>query len=627
MHNFILPVRVSLRKILSREKSSWKTFARLTFLIGALCAQAPAHSFTAQEAHPRRVIVKIKSSSPLRAALFAAAKDDALTNGAATQAKDKSPAPELVRTINLPDNRASSLYMEFPVLQALADAGVLRIELPMPAKTEKFSPLADIVVVECAEALSAANLLQNLALLPHIRAMLEYAEPDYIGYGAGFLAEPQATNATPDGKNPALLQYNPSDPFFPLQWGLRNTGQVVGNFVGKAGADANLTAAWPLTEGADSLILAVLDSGQPVNAAQFPDFQGRLLEGYDFVNSDNDPTDDHGHGSNVMSIAAARGNNGAGIAGVDWRCKILSVKVLNQNNSGLYSQWIRGVQFAVERGAKIINMSLGGSGVSAALEEAVAYARRQGAIVVACMMNTNNDERFYPAFYPTTIAVGAINNRGNRARPFCFSASSGSNFGQHIDVVAPGELIAGYRHTDGAVTNWCGTSQATPIVSGVISQMLSVNPTLSFEQIKMILEKTSRDGVGDAAEDTPGWDRFYGWGLVDAGAAVQAALAMRPTSVALRGGAPVQFSLEVAYPNPSREGETTFLYRLERPAAYATLHVQTVQGVTIARITNANAAAGLHTARWLHNDAPSGAYIYKLETPFGVAGGVCRILR
>src|SRR5690606_38147307 len=121
------------------------------------------------------------------------------------------------------------------------------------------------------------------------------------------------------------------------------------------------------------------------------------VQGWDFVNNDNDPTDDHGHGSNVAGIAAATGNNGAGYAGVDWNARVMILKILDNQNFGNYTNWALAIRYAADNGANIFNMSVGGSGFSQLMQSAIQYANTKNAIVVACMMNTNTSVPYYPA--------------------------------------------------------------------------------------------------------------------------------------------------------------------------------------------------------------------------------------
>ncbi len=368
---------------------------------------------------------------------------------------------------------------------------------PVPGGVER------IFVAQLADGADLQEILWDLNADPDV----EYAEPDYIGYVDGSASAVAARVVEPQASAPA-------DPLFGLQWGLQNSGQIIGGRAGKPGIDVNAIPAWDITKGDSNTILAVLDTGIALGAA---DFAGRILPGYDYANNDSDPADDHGHGTNVASIAAASGGNGTGIAGMNWRCRILPLKIYGSNGGGNYSWWVSALIAAAEYGAKVINMSAGGTSASSALADAVTYAQARGAIVVASMMNTDDATPSYPAAYPGVIAVGAIDNTGARAVPFCYDPTTGSNYGSHIAVVAPGEMILGLNYLNPwQASYWCGTSQATPFVSGLVSLMFAINPRLTAEQVYSALKAGARDLVGPSTEDTPGWDRYFGWGLIDA---------------------------------------------------------------------------------------------------------------
>ena len=386
----------------------------------------------------------------------------------------------------------------------------------------------------------------------------ESVEPDFIGHGDGAEAAPM----------PPLL--TPNDTYFSRQWGLKNNGTFAANSV--AGNDIKMIEAWDITTGDPSVIVCILDSGCKLN---HPDLAGRIwqntkeiagngidddqngriddTQGWDFANSDNDPTDDHGHGTNVTSIVGCNGNNNLGYAGVDWKCKLMIIKGLDNNNSGFYSWWISGIYYAVENGAKVINMSLVGNSYSATLEAAVDYAWSKGVVVVACMGNNNSGVGRYPANSDNIIAVGSVSSNGKRTVPFCWKtfadgSPSGSNYGSNIDVVAPGEFIFGLsfnsNNDDGSA--WCGTSQATPHVAGLAALVLARNKNLTPAQVKDLIQRGADDLTGDPSEDRAGFDNFYGWGRINA----KKTLNLVPLSSTLdRADASAQL---VVFPNPSK---------------------------------------------------------------------------
>ena len=426
----------------------------------------------------------------------------------------------------------------------------------------------------------------------------DYVEFDHIGFAGGMLVPGSEENT-------AVL---PNDPLFSSQWGLRNTGQSVNGISGTSGGDINIVNAWDITTGNTSIKVAVLDSGIPLT---HPEFSGRLLQGYDYANNDNDPTDDQGHGTNVASIIGANGNNNSLIAGINWSCKIIPVKILNSSNSGLYSWWVSGITYAVDNGAKVLNMSVGGSSPNAALEDAVNYAYNNGRIIVACMMNNNNNATYYPAGYPNLISIGAINNRMQRAVPFCWGG--GSSYGPHIDFAAPGEMIIGLSNTNPSATSyWCGTSQATPMVCGVVSLLFSVNSSLTYTQIYNALKNSARDQVGPSNEDTPGFDNYFGWGLINSRGALDQLNAIQPISAVV----PEKFGLHQNYPNPFNP-VTKIRFDIPAGNSFSTVTKLTVfnsLGQEIAVPVNELLSPGTYEAEFDGSKSASGVYYYRLES-------------
>lgn len=245
--------------------------------------------------------------------------------------------------------------------------------------------------------------------------------------------------------------------------------------------------------------------------------------GWDFANNDNSPIDDNGHGTNVTGIIGANGNNNLGYAGVDWNCKLMICKILDQNSWGYYSWWADGIYYAVDNGARVISMSVGGNNYSNLLNTAIDYAYNNGVTIIACMMNTNNNVIYYPAGFQNTIAVGSTNPDDDRSSPFFWDPASGSNYGNHIDVVAPGNYIYGLNHLSNTNydTYWGGTSQATPLVSGLSTILLAQDTTRTPAEIRNIIRDTAEDQVGNALEDVPGFDIYFGYGRINAYQALQ----------------------------------------------------------------------------------------------------------
>lgn len=343
---------------------------------------------------------------------------------------------------------------------------------------------------------------------------------------------------------------SPNDQYYSRQWGLKNNGTF--NTSAIANADVDMEDAWTITTGSNSTVICILDTGLKMD---HPEFAGRLwvnageipnngidddndgyiddVNGWDFVNSDNNPTDDHGHGTNVAGITSASANNGVGYAGVNWNARVMIGKVLGSNGSGSYSGMIDGIIYAVTHGANIINMSIGGTSSNTSLRDACDFADSNNVVLFACMMNENNNVTYYPAGFESTIAVGATDVNDYRVSPFFWSSTSGSNYGSHIEVVAPGNYIYGlsYSSATNYSTYWGGTSQATPLVAGIGSLMHAIKPDITFQQMKDILQNTAVDMVGRPTEDVPGWDQYMGSGRVNAFHALQSTYNLLPLAL------------------------------------------------------------------------------------------------
>lgn len=262
---------------------------------------------------------------------------------------------------------------------------------------------------------------------------------------------------------------------------------------------------WNVSKGDEQVIVAVLDTGVQSN---HPDLKGKLIEGVNLVDEEADPDDDVGHGTHVSGIIGATVNNGEGVAGVSWFNKIMPVKVLDSSGAGSTYTVAQGIIWAVDHGAKVINMSLGNYAEADFLHDAIKYAYERDVVMIAASGNDNTDRPGYPAAYPEVFAVAATNSNKEKA--------TFSNYGDYIDVAAPGDSIAStYPGSQYAALS--GTSMASPHVAALAGLIRSVNPELSNVEVMEIMRKSAID-LGDE-----GKDNYFGYGEIDVEKALQAA--------------------------------------------------------------------------------------------------------
>lgn len=314
--------------------------------------------------------------------------------------------------------------------------------------------------------------------------LVEYAEPNYIRRASATI---------------------PNDQYFHQQWALHNTGTFA---AGTAGADIKAVQAWDIHTGNGEIVIAVLDTGIDYNHAELSgniwintgeipnngiddDGNGKIDDwrGWNFVSNNNNPIDNHGHGTFVSGIIGAKGNNLIGIAGMMWNVKIMPLKFLDNKGEGTTSDEIAAIQYAISKGAKIINASYSGSSYSQAEYDAVASANSVGILVMAAAGNGNNgigvNNDFlpeYPASYnlPNIISIAATDQNDKRA--------SFSNFGLNsVHVAAPGVYILSTVPTSIFPTGYdflLGTSASTPHVSGLTGLLYSYYTHFTPSQIR-----------------------------------------------------------------------------------------------------------------------------------------------
>lgn len=384
--------------------------------------------------------------------------------------------------------------------------------------------------------------LFELSKLFHDSGLLEYAAPDFCRFDV-------------------LLS---DDRYYSYQWGLKNTGQH-----GPSGIDINIEQAWSITQGSSDIKIAVVDTGVELT---HPDLVGNLLVGYDATNqtSGGADVDYDGHGTAVSGIIAAIKDNEIGIAGVAPLSKILPVRMFG-DTYGYDSDFARGINWAWQNGADIINCSWGWSvgtvfpsgspnaGISSAINNANTYGRDGKGCVVIVSSGNNNSNVCYPAILNNVLSVGALSYEGKRKSPQTDTEKRwGSCYGGELDVVAPGVYVPTtdlsglyglnpptqssetYPIPDVGDKSYSvyfsGTSAAAPYVSGIAALILSKFPDLTESQVRRAIElsctKLSGYTYYSDSEYPPGArNNEVGYGLVNAYMALRKASEMHQQNV------------------------------------------------------------------------------------------------
>jgi len=301
------------------------------------------------------------------------------------------------------------------------------------------------------------EMMKALAEHPHS----VYAEPNYL----------------------LLPNSKPNDPYYTeYQWNLSLIG---------------MEQSWNVSKGSKDVVVAVVDTGVDMD---HPEFQGKLVKGYNVLKDNDKPEDDNGHGTHVSGIIAAKTNNKDGIAGMSWNSKIMPVKAIGSDGSGSAVDIAHGIYWATDNGADVINLSVGNYTSSSALQDACRYAFDHNVVLVAASGNDNSEQPSYPAAYKEVLCVAAVDHRKERA--------DFSNFGDYVDVSAPGvDIPSTYIYSDYASLS--GTSMACPHVAALASLVRSVHPGMKNTEVMDHIRKAAID-LGP-----PGHDKLYGYGMIN----------------------------------------------------------------------------------------------------------------
>jgi subtilisin family serine protease len=432
--------------------------------------------------------------------------------------KESSSAIEILVRLRQPA-AGPALWKRTPERTGIAAADSLAATLPV----QSISPLFQ---KPKSKTISAA---QDLLLRSVVKIRL--------GEGADAEAAVSMLAAHPDviyahANRQLHLDFVPNDPQFENQWWLKAI---------------RAEEAWDVTSGSADIVIGVIDTGVDythedlqgnlwVNTAEDLNGDGRFdpadlngvdddgngfiddvigwdftdapifADGGDFLDPDPDPMDENGHGTAVTGIIAATTDNGVGVAGLAFGCRVMTLRAGTSRGLLQEDDVAQAIVYAVENGARIINMSFGDTVVSPLLRDVMRFAFERGVVLVASAGNSGDDEAHYPSGFDEVLAVGATDAEDRLA--------SFSSRGSWVDLVAPGrDVLTTARGNQ--YSNFSGTSASAPVVSALAGLVLSLQPTLAPEAVKGILLSTAVD-LGEL-----GWDPIFSGGRIDALRALQ----------------------------------------------------------------------------------------------------------
>jgi thermitase len=422
-------------------------------------------------------------------------------------------------------------------LAAVSAAGAAKPKKPAPSLLVKFDQSLQRPVLLPGDRLLGRTLTGVDVIAVHGLGSLANA-------AARYAALPGVVYAEPNGVARGAALTAPNDPDFSADWAWQKIGAVAGWTV--------YPGAYSTTGGAT---IAIVDTGIDSGHPDLSDGRVLTAQGANCVNAAGtcnagSALDDNGHGTHVAGIAAAATNNGVGVAGTAFDAQLIPVKVLDSTGTGSYAAITNGIVWAVQHGARAVNLSIQGSTYSQTLCDAVQLAVTDGAVVVAAAGNNSSSAPSYPAACPGAIGVAATDSGDNLA--------SFSDYGKpDVFVSAPGASIYS-TYLKSSYATMSGTSMATPFVTGLASQLLGQLPQRSPADVAQVLAQTSDKVGGGYGADPYGtcagctWSSSFGYGRIDLANALSVAdfaLSATPSSAEVTQGGSADYTVTASAVN------------------------------------------------------------------------------